>query len=102
VRLPEDLSIVGYDDVMYATIVTPALTTVRQPLADMGRTAVHFVVRLLEAQHLGSQQIELPTGSSSASRPRHRHRRRLSLRAPAPDEADLADAIAGNVHDHRL
>jgi LacI family transcriptional regulator len=60
-RLPEDLSIVGYDDVMYATIVTPALTTVRQPLAEMGRTAVHFVVRLLEAQHLGSQQIELPT-----------------------------------------
>jgi LacI family transcriptional regulator len=37
-RLPEDLSIVGYDDVMYATIVTPALTTVRQPLAEMGRS----------------------------------------------------------------
>jgi len=37
-RVPEDLSVVGFDDVEHATIVTPALTTVRQPLAEMGRT----------------------------------------------------------------
>src|SRR5919197_2588344 len=34
-RVPEDLSVVGFDDVGNATIVTPALTTVRQPLAEM-------------------------------------------------------------------
>ena len=37
-RVPEELSVVGFDDVEYARIVTPALTTVRQPLAEMGRT----------------------------------------------------------------
>src|SRR5215210_8543351 len=36
-RVPDDLSIVGFDAVEHATIVTPALTTVRQPLAEMGR-----------------------------------------------------------------
>jgi LacI family transcriptional regulator, galactose operon repressor len=60
-RLPEDLSIVGYDDVTVATIVAPALTTVRQPLAEMGRTAVNLLVRLLDGRHEGTQQIELPT-----------------------------------------
>jgi LacI family transcriptional regulator len=60
-RVPEDLSIVGFDDVSHATIVTPALTTVRQPLNDMGRTAVGLLVRLLERRRLGSLQIELPT-----------------------------------------
>ena len=35
-RVPEDLSVVGFDDVEHATIVTPALTTVRQPLAGNG------------------------------------------------------------------
>jgi len=39
-RVPEDVSVVGFDDVEHATIVTPPLTTVRQPLAEMGRTAV--------------------------------------------------------------
>jgi LacI family transcriptional regulator len=59
--LPQDLSIVGYDDVMYAPIVAPALTTVRQPLAEMGRTAVSLLVRLLDGSQGGAQQIELPT-----------------------------------------
>ena len=51
-RVPEDLSVVGFDDVEYATIVTPALTTVRQPLAEMGRTAVSLLSRLLEGQRV--------------------------------------------------
>jgi LacI family transcriptional regulator len=61
VRVPEDLSIVGFDDVTYATVVTPALTTVRQPLAEMGRAAVGLLLRLLEPRHSGPLHIELPT-----------------------------------------
>src|SRR5205823_12924003 len=48
--VPEDLSVVGFDDIEHATIVTPALTTVRQPLAEMGRTAVILLILLLELQ----------------------------------------------------
>jgi LacI family transcriptional regulator len=60
-RVPEDLSIVGFDDIEHATIVTPPLTTVRQPLAEMGRTAVSLLVRLLEHQRFETLHIELAT-----------------------------------------
>jgi LacI family transcriptional regulator len=61
VRVPEDLSVVGFDDLTYATVVAPGLTTVRQPLAEMGGTAVGLLLRLLERRHSGALQIELPT-----------------------------------------
>ena len=60
-RVPEDVSIVGFDDVEYATIVTPALTTVRQPLAEMGRTAVSLLIRLLDGQRFETLHVELAT-----------------------------------------
>jgi LacI family transcriptional regulator len=60
-RVPDDLSIVGFDDVEHATIVTPALTTVRQPLAEMGRTAVSLLGRLLEQQRFETLHVELAT-----------------------------------------
>jgi LacI family transcriptional regulator len=57
--VPEDLSVVGFDDIENATIVTPALTTVRQPLAEMGRTAVSLLNRLLEHQRFETLHVEL-------------------------------------------
>jgi LacI family transcriptional regulator len=60
-RVPEDLSVVGFDDVEHATIVSPALTTVRQPLAEMGRTAVSLLMRLLERQRFETLHVELAT-----------------------------------------
>jgi LacI family transcriptional regulator len=59
--VPGDLSVVGFDDVEHATIVTPTLTTVRQPLAEMGRTAVSLLVRLLERQAFETLHVELGT-----------------------------------------
>jgi LacI family transcriptional regulator len=61
VRIPEDLSIVGFDDLEEAEIVTPALTTVRQPLAEMGRIAVSLLMRLLDNQRLEALHVELGT-----------------------------------------
>ena len=60
-RVPEDVSIVGFDDVEHATIVTPALTTVRQPLAEMGRTAVSLLSRLLDGNQFETLHVELAT-----------------------------------------
>ncbi len=61
VRIPEDLSIVGFDDLEAAEIVTPPLTTVRQPLAEMGRIAVSLLMRLLDNQRLEALHVELGT-----------------------------------------
>ena len=44
-----------------AAIVSPALTTVRQPLAKMGRTAVSLLIRLLERQRFETLHVELAT-----------------------------------------
>lgn len=60
-RIPDDLSIVGFDDTPEAELVTPALTTVRQPLAEMGRMAVSLLTRLLENRPLEALHVELAT-----------------------------------------
>jgi LacI family transcriptional regulator len=59
--VPEDLSVVGFDDLDEASIVTPALTTIRQPLAEMGRIAVSLLARLLDNQRLEALHVELAT-----------------------------------------
>lgn len=58
VRIPEDLSIVGFDYLEEAAIVTPALTTVRPPLAEMGRIAVNLLTRLLDNHRLEALHVE--------------------------------------------
>jgi len=44
VRVPEEVSVVGYDDIEDASFATPGLTTVRQPLADLGYSAARLAV----------------------------------------------------------
>ncbi|MBV8256949.1 MAG: LacI family DNA-binding transcriptional regulator [Actinobacteria bacterium] len=59
--VPEDLSVVGFDDVEQATVITPELTTVRQPLEEMGRMAVTLLIRLLDRQRFETLHVELAT-----------------------------------------
>ncbi|MEJ3746176.1 LacI family DNA-binding transcriptional regulator [Actinomycetes bacterium KLBMP 9797] len=47
-RVPDDLSVVGYDDQDAAAVAVPALTTVRQPLADMAEEAGRIVMRQID------------------------------------------------------
>jgi LacI family transcriptional regulator len=60
-RIPQDLSVVGFDDLPAARWVSPPLTTVRQPLADMGRVAAGMLGDLIEGIPLHSQRVELST-----------------------------------------
>jgi len=48
--IPEDISVIGYDNVDYARILTPALTTVAQPYRDMGWTASENLINEIEGQ----------------------------------------------------
>jgi LacI family transcriptional regulator len=59
--VPEDISIVGFDDTAEAELVTPQLTTVRQPLAEMGRMGVSLLMRLLEGRRFEALHVELAT-----------------------------------------
>ena len=60
-RVPEDVSIVGFDDTEVARSVYPRLTTVRQPLAELGRTAVSLLNRLIDGQTIEALRVELAT-----------------------------------------
>jgi LacI family transcriptional regulator len=60
-RIPEDCSVVGFDDTVEATVIVPALTTVRQPLAELGRTAVSVLLRQVNSTHFEPLRIELET-----------------------------------------
>lgn len=60
-RLPEDLSVIGFDDIPRAAEVYPPLTTVRQPLEQMGQVAAETLLRLIEDPALLVERIALPT-----------------------------------------
>ncbi|WP_165986061.1 substrate-binding domain-containing protein [Streptomyces sp. YIM 98790] len=60
-RVPDDISVVGFDDLPEARWVSPALTTVRQPLKEMGGSALRTLVRLLNGDEPESPRIELAT-----------------------------------------
>jgi LacI family transcriptional regulator len=73
-RVPEDLSVSGFDDIDLAQATSPKLTTVRQPLAEMGRMAVSLLIRLLDGHRVDALHVELATdlilrGSTGPARP---------------------------------
>ena len=59
-RIPEDLSVVGFDDIQTASYMNPALTTVRQPLQDMAATATRMIVDTAAGRPF-QKRIVLPT-----------------------------------------
>jgi LacI family transcriptional regulator len=60
-RVPDDLSVVGFDNVPESTVVEPALTTVEQPLQLMGQRAVEMLLDLLADREPAQRQLMLPT-----------------------------------------
>lgn len=59
--VPEDLSIVGFDDVPVARWSSPPLTTIHQPLSQMGRLAATMLAALIEGREPDHHRVELAT-----------------------------------------
>lgn len=51
-RIPEDVKIVGYDDVAIASLVSPQITTIRQPLAEMSKLSVKLIENMVEGKQV--------------------------------------------------
>lgn len=71
-RVPDDLSVVGFDDIALATLLTPALTTVSQPGFALGGAAAQIFFQLLDGEAL-DRSAALPTDlivRGSTARPR--------------------------------
>lgn len=61
-KIPDDISVVGYDDIEVASIISPKLTTVSQPFYDMGKNAAELLLkRIKEDTEAIPQTILLPT-----------------------------------------
>jgi len=60
-RVPEDISVVGFDDVDIAVKTTPPLTTIRQPVSAKGEAAARLLVDLINGRVSAPQHIILPT-----------------------------------------
>ena len=61
IRIPDDLSVVGFDDVELCQWVSPQLTTVHQPLADMARVATRMVIDQSRGAATTPRRVELAT-----------------------------------------
>lgn len=61
IRVPEDIAIVGFDDIAIAAVSSISLTTVAQPKYEIGRQAAHRLLGLLRGERFPSPEIVLPT-----------------------------------------
>jgi DNA-binding LacI/PurR family transcriptional regulator len=59
--VPDDVALVGFDDLPYAVDSTPQLTTIRHPIQQKGARATTLLLDLIEGVIDGPQQILLPT-----------------------------------------
>jgi LacI family xylobiose transport system transcriptional regulator len=64
-RIPEDLSVVGYDDLPVARWIGPMLTTIRQPLIDMADQATRLVLSLAGGENPPTPASNWPPAWSS-------------------------------------
>jgi DNA-binding LacI/PurR family transcriptional regulator len=55
-RIPQDYSVVGFDDVLPAMVATPGITTIRQPMKEMGLLAADWVLEALDARDRESEE----------------------------------------------
>jgi LacI family transcriptional regulator len=59
-RIPQDLALVGYDDIELASYTTPPLTTIQQPKKEMGITALKYLLERIHAEQSAPQRASLP------------------------------------------
>jgi LacI family repressor for deo operon, udp, cdd, tsx, nupC, and nupG len=60
-RVPEDVSVVGFDDIAVAAYASPPLTTVAQPTQAIGRTAMNRLIDLIDGAERSEETVLLPT-----------------------------------------
>jgi LacI family transcriptional regulator len=60
-RIPNDVSVIGFDDIPASASIHPSLTTVRQPLEEMGRQATRMLLEFIANQERPVERVDLPT-----------------------------------------
>ncbi|MFC4640502.1 LacI family DNA-binding transcriptional regulator [Deinococcus hohokamensis] len=95
IRVPEDISLVGFDDLSGSAFTTPPLTTMRQPTYEMGVTAAEAILAALSGTPLPAAEFRVQLMVRESTAPTHRERQRLSpldSRSAAPAAPPTAQA----------
>lgn len=59
-KIPEDIQIIGFDDIPHSSLLFPPLSTIRQPAYEMGREAAKFLLNIIKNKKLDIKNIQLP------------------------------------------
>lgn len=59
-KVPEDIQIIGYDDITFARLTTPGLSTIAQPIYEMGIIGAELLLRMINGEKISNNNIILP------------------------------------------
>ncbi len=59
-KVPEDISVAGFNDIKLASLYRPSLTTIKQPIYDMGAVSIRMIVKMINNEALGDKNVYLP------------------------------------------
>ena len=78
-RIPEDIALIGYDDIDFAVSAVVPLSSIRQPTEAIGRTAIELLVEEVESEQPAAPGRDLHPGTGGAPKhgpcPKHSRRR---------------------------
>jgi len=60
-RVPQDISVIGFDDILVGKYLEPPLTTVHLPAVDLGRHAGEMILKIIQGETLDAMSVRLPT-----------------------------------------
>jgi DNA-binding LacI/PurR family transcriptional regulator len=93
-RVPQDVSVIGFDDIPLASAMYPSITTIAQPIAEMGRLGVELLLGRIQHPDAPFERVVLPThliARESTAVPSNASRRNSDTRAAPPMTTNDAD-----------
>jgi len=81
IKIPEEISVVGFDNILMSLYTDPLLTTIKQPKKQMGDTAMNLLLDIIKHKRVKEKNIILPTDliiRNSVAKPRNRNKLNLS------------------------
>ena len=59
--IPNDISIIGFDDIAFASLADPPLTTVCSPRLEIGRRAIEVLIKTIKIPNQSGEEVRIPT-----------------------------------------
>ena len=90
VSVPADVSVIGFDDVQWSAVVSPGLTTIRQPFAELAQQAVEVLLDRMERPERRARRVVVWTSPWSSARPSPTCGKRRQIAAGSPSSGRTA------------